>query len=75
MDRESNEMETENYLNDPLVVEKFNKNYLSSLQIYLDDKSYAFKISQLPGLKSATTVKYEKMVEKEHEMKKKIKNS
>jgi hypothetical protein len=75
MDRESNEMETENYLNDPLVVEKFNKNYLSSLQIYLDDKSYAYKISQLPGLKSATTVKYEKMVEKEHEMKKKRKNS
>ena len=28
MDRESNEMETDNYLNDPLVVEKFNKNYL-----------------------------------------------
>jgi hypothetical protein len=71
MDHDFKEMEFGNYLNDPLVVEKFNKNYLTSLNVYLDDKSFANKISQLPGLKSATTAKFEKMVEKECEMKKK----
>ncbi len=52
------------YLHDPSTVEKFNKNYLSTLQVYLNDTGFKQKVSALPELTSATTIKFEKIIEK-----------
>ena len=59
---------TSNYLDDPSIVDKFTKKYLSNINLYLNDKNYKDKISMLPELKSATTLKFEKIVEKKNEI-------
>jgi hypothetical protein len=52
------------YLYDPKIVEKNNKNYLTTLKLYLDDTNFKEKVTHLPEIKSATTIKFEKIIEK-----------
>lgn len=53
-----------NYLNDPEIIQKFKKSYLTSLNVFLDDSSFKEKITSLPKLKSTTISKFEKMFDK-----------
>jgi hypothetical protein len=52
------------YLYDRNNVEKNNKNYLTTLKLYLNDTNFKDKLTLLPELKSATTIKFEKIIEK-----------
>ncbi len=67
MDVEAKKM---NYLNDPSIVGKFKRNYLSYLNLYLNNESFKKKMDQLPNLKSATIVKLEKQIGKQNEINK-----
>jgi hypothetical protein len=53
------------YLHNPCLTEKFTKNYLGNLNIYLDKKRYKDKIESLPSLQSTTITKLEKLIERE----------
>ena len=53
------------FLNAPILLEEFRKNYLSSLNIFLNDKKFKEKTDSLPVLKSSAISKYEKLIQKE----------
>jgi len=53
------------FLNAPILLEEFRKNYLSSLNIFLNDKKFKEKTDSLPALKSSAISKYEKLIQKE----------
>ena len=46
------------YLNAPCLLEDFKKNYLTSLNIFLNDQKFKEKIDALPVLKSSAITKY-----------------
>ena len=64
------------FLNAPILIEDFRKNYLSSLNIFLNDEKFKEKTDSLPALKSSAISKYEKLIQKEEneKAKKKLKN-
>ena len=64
------------FLNAPILLEEFRKNYLSSLNIFLNDKKFKEKTDSLPVLKSSAISKYEKLIQKEENElgKKRLKN-
>ena len=53
------------FLNAPILIEDFRKNYLSSLNIFLNDEKFKEKTDSLPILKSSAITKYEKLISKE----------
>ena len=53
------------YLNSPCLIEDFKKNYLTSLNIFLNDEKFKEKTDSLPILKSSAITKYEKLISKE----------
>ena len=53
------------YLNAPCLIETFKKNYLTSLNIFLNDDKFKEKTDSLPILKSSAITKYEKLISKE----------
>ena len=53
------------FLNGPILLEEFRKNYLSSLNIFLNDQKFKEKTDSLPALKSSAISKYEKLIKKE----------
>ena len=53
------------FLNAPILLEEFRKNYLSSLNIFLNDQKFKEKTDALPALKSSAISKYEKLIQKE----------
>lgn len=53
------------YLNAPCLIETFKKNYLTSLNIFLNDEKFKEKTDSLPILKSSAITKYEKLISKE----------
>ena len=53
------------FLNAPILLDEFRKNYLSSLNIFLNDKKFKEKTDSLPVLKSSAISKYEKLIQKE----------
>ena len=53
------------YLNAPCLIEDFKKNYLTSLNIFLNDDKFKEKTDSLPFLKSSAITKYEKLILKE----------
>ena len=53
------------YLNAPCLIETFKKNYLTSLNIFLNDDKFKEKTDSLPILKSSSITKYEKLISKE----------
>ena len=53
------------FLNAPILLEDFRKNYLSSLNIFLNDQKFKEKTDSLPALKSSAISKYEKLIQKE----------
>ena len=53
------------FLNAPILLEDFRKNYLSSLNIFLNDEKFKEKTDSLPSLKSSAISKYEKLIKKE----------
>ena len=53
------------YLNAPCLIEDFKKNYLTSLNIFLNDDKFKEKTDSLPFLKSSAITKYEKLISKE----------
>ena len=53
------------FLNAPILLEDFRKNYLSSLNIFLNDAKFKEKTDSLPSLKSSAISKYEKLIKKE----------
>ena len=53
------------FLNAPILLEEFRKNYLSSLNIFLNDDKFKEKTDSLPALKSSAISKYEKLIKKE----------
>ena len=53
------------YLNAPCLIEDFKKNYLTSLNIFLNDEKFKEKTDSLPILKSSAITKYEKLISKE----------
>ena len=53
------------FLNSPILLEEFRKNYLSSLNIFLNDQKFKEKTDSLPALKSSAISKYEKLIKKE----------
>ena len=53
------------YLNAPCLLEDFKSNYLTSLNIFLNDKKFKEKMDSLPVLKSSAITKYEKLITKE----------
>ena len=64
------------YLNAPCLLEDFKSNYLTSLNIFLNDQKFKEKTDALPVLKSSAITKYEKLISKEEadRLKKKSKN-
>ena len=64
------------FLNAPILIEDFRKNYLSSLNIFLNDEKFKEKTDSLPVLKSSAISKYEKLIQKEEneKAKKRLKN-
>ena len=52
------------YLNAPCLIEDFKKNYLTSLNIFLNDEKFKEKTDSLPILKSSAITKYEKLISK-----------
>ena len=64
MEKELLHYKAAQYLKNPQITQKFKQNYLSSLNIYLDDKNFENKVSVLPKLKSQVITKYEKSLEK-----------
>ena len=66
------------YLNAPCLLEDFKSNYLTSLNIFLNDDKFKEKTDSLPVLKSSAITKYEKLISKEEgeilKKKSKIKN-
>ena len=64
------------FLNAPILLEEFRKKYLSSLNIFLNDKKFKEKTDSLPILKSSAISKYEKLIQKEEneKAKKRLKN-
>jgi len=68
---ENNFDKTDDYLKmlNTNYIEKFARNYLNKLQIYIDDDVYKAKTVNLPQLKSLTILKFEKMIKKENVMK------
>ena len=68
-DEEDNNEELNNnkyeFLNAPILLEKFRKDYLSSLNIFLNDDKFKEKTDSLPSLKSSAISKYEKLIKKE----------
>ena len=64
------------YLNAPCLLEDFKSNYLTSLNIFLNDQKFKEKTDVLPVLKSSAITKYEKLISKEEaeRLKKKSKN-
>ena len=53
------------FLNAPILLDEFRKNYLSSLNIFLNDRKFKEKTDSLPVLKSSAISKYEKLIQKE----------
>ena len=53
------------YLNAPCLLEDFKNNYLTSLNIFLNDQKFKEKTDALPVLKSSAITKYEKLISKE----------
>ena len=53
------------FLNAPVLLEDFRQNYLSSLNIFLNDDKFKEKTDSLPSLKSSAISKYEKLLQKE----------
>ena len=53
------------FLNAPILLEDFRNNYLSSLNIFLNDDKFKEKTDSLPFLKSSAITKYEKLISKE----------
>ena len=53
------------YLNAPCLLEDFKSNYLTSLNIFLNDHKFREKTDALPVLKSSAITKYEKLISKE----------
>ena len=53
------------FLNAPILLEDFRNNYLSSLNIFLNDDKFKEKTDSLPSLKSSAISKYEKLIKKE----------
>ena len=53
------------FLNAPILLDEFRKNYLASLNIFLNDKKFKEKTDSLPVLKSSAISKYEKLIQKE----------
>ena len=53
------------YLNAPCLIDDFKKNYLTSLNIFLNDEKFKEKTDSLPILKSSAITKYEKLISKE----------
>ena len=53
------------YLNAPCLLEDFKSNYLTSLNIFLNDDKFKEKTDSLPVLKSSAITKYEKLISKE----------
>ena len=53
------------FLNAPILLEDFRQNYLSSLNIFLNDDKFKEKTDSLPSLKSSAISKYEKLLQKE----------
>ena len=45
------------FLNAPILLEDFRKNYLSSLNIFLNDEKFKEKTDSLPSLKSSVNKK------------------
>ena len=64
------------YLNAPCLLEDFKSNYLTSLNIFLNDQKFKEKTDSLPVLKSSAITKYEKLISKEEaeKLKKKSKD-
>ena len=64
------------YLNAPCLIDDFKKNYLTSLNIFLNDEKFKEKTDSLPALKSSALSKYEKLIQKEEneKAKKKLKS-
>ena len=64
------------YLNAPCLLEDFKSNYLTSLNIFLNDQKFKEKTDVLPVLKSSAITKYEKLISKEEaeRLKKRAKN-
>ena len=61
------------FLNAPILLDEFRKNYLSSLNIFLNDQKFKEKTDSLPVLKSSAISKYEKLIQKEENEKAKNK--
>ena len=59
------------FLNAPILLDEFRKNYLSSLNIFLSDQKFKEKTDSLPVLKSSAISKYEKLIQKEENEKSK----
>ena len=53
------------YLNAPCLLKDFKSNYLTSLNIFLNDEKFKEKTDSLPVLKSSAITKYEKLITKE----------
>ena len=53
------------FLNAPILIEDFRKNYLSSLNIFLNPEKFKEKIDSLLVLKSPAISKYQKLIQKE----------
>ena len=51
------------FLNAPILLDEFRKNYLSSLNIFLNDQKFKEKTDSLPVLKSSAISKYEKLIQ------------
>ncbi len=58
-------MDEKKISDNPRLVDKFNKNYLTNLNLYLDSKRFMNKMESLPNLKSTAILKLEKLVDKE----------
>jgi hypothetical protein len=64
------EQPQDNYMNNPILLEKFSKSYLNSLRVYLDDNSFKQKSSSLPKINTIMITKLEKMIDREEKDKK-----
>ena len=76
MDENKNvlELNKHRYLNSSDLVHNFEKSYLSSLQIILEDEKFKEKTDILPLLKSSVINKYQKLLAKREIEKQKLLN-
>lgn len=58
------------HLRNPIILDRFNKHYIQSLKVFIDDKAFKSKVESLPSIKCSVISKFEKMIEKEKNIKK-----